>query len=287
MFRGLLAAIVALCACTAPGTNIPREDKVFASALQRYQRTRTLVDKDAVGAPEVPIFMMAEGICRYQLQFPHRGFGVYAAQAVAVALELPALQAVAGSLDLFALRLKSADGAVQLWETLLAWYTRTTLAPLTLYRLGWAYRNASASGFPRESGKEAFDELLLKYPQSPLVPLVMQANKVPWKSTEAATAWSVLPGLGQMYVGEYGNGAVRLAVALSAAAMIVAPVAIGYNRRSELEWRGDWPLLLSAVLGFVILNVDYTVSYEDAIRAVIQFNEREQARFEARHPEAP
>jgi hypothetical protein len=69
--------------------------------------------------------------------------------------------------------------------------------------------------------------------------------------------------------------------------MIVSPVVIGYNRRSELQWSADWPLLLSAVAGLVVLNVDYTVSYEDAIRAVIQSNEREQALFEARHPEAP
>jgi len=69
--------------------------------------------------------------------------------------------------------------------------------------------------------------------------------------------------------------------------MIVTPVVIGYNRRSELQWGADWPLLLSAVVGLVVLNVDCTVSYEDAIRAVIQSNEREQSLFEARHPEAP
>lgn len=227
IFRSVATATLAVCACTAPGTNVPREDKVFASALQRYQRTRVLVDKDVAAVAEAPMFMIAEGLYRYQLQFPPRGFGVYAAQAAAVALELPALQAVAGSLDLFALRLKSTDGAVQIWESLLQWYPHTTLAPLTLYRLGWAYRNASASGFPRESGKEAFDELVLKYPQSALVPLALQANQIPWKSTEAATAWSAIPGLGQMYVGEYGNGGVRLAIALTAAAMIVTPVVIG------------------------------------------------------------
>src|SRR6266581_3372486 len=54
---------------------------------------------------------------------------------------------------------RAVDGAVQIWETLLERYPRSPLRPLTLYRLGWAYHSVAASGFPRDSGDQAFDEL--------------------------------------------------------------------------------------------------------------------------------
>jgi hypothetical protein len=39
--------------------------------------------------------------------------------------------------------------------------------------------------------------------------------------------------------------------------------------------------------GLIVLNVDYTLSYQDAMRGVVEFNDRVEADFEARHPEAP
>jgi hypothetical protein len=42
-----------------------------------------------------------------------------------------------------------------------------------------------------------------------------------------------------------------------------------------------------AVGGLVVLNIDYTLAHQDALRAVMQFNEREEMRFEDRHPDAP
>jgi hypothetical protein len=266
---------------------IPRDDRVFGTALTRLERTRRVVSEMAPGAPESSLFMMAEGLYRYRLEFPKRSLGVYLAQAAAVAIELPALQSIAGSMDLFQLRLKTSDGAVQAWETLLAWYPQSALRPLALYRLGWAYRSASVGGLPRESGDEAFDELIAAHPHSTLSALALDAKNAPWKSTDAATAWSLIPGVGQMYVGEYRNGSARLAVGLASIGMILVPGVIGYGRRDELTWGRDWPLLATAIGGLILLSVNYSLAYEDAIRGVVEFNEREQQRFELRHPDAP
>jgi hypothetical protein len=92
-----------------------------------------------------------------------------------------------------------------------------------------------------------------------------------------------------MYAGEPLNGAVRLSVAVLAAAMVVAPAVVGYSRwrGDELTWSSDWPLLATAIAGLIIFNVDYSLAYQDALRAVMQHNEREERRFEDRHPEAP
>jgi hypothetical protein len=274
-------------ACSHSTVIIPRDDRVFATALTRLERTRQVVSEMAPGAPESSLFMMAEGLYRYRLEFPKRSLGVYLAQAAAVAIELPALQSIAGSMDLFQLRLKTSDGAVQAWETLLAWYPQSALRPLALYRLGWAYRSASVGGLPRESGDEAFDELIAAQPRSTLSALALDAKNAPWKSTDAATAWSLIPGVGQMYVGEYGNGSARLAVGLASIGMILVPGVIGYGRRDELTWGRDWPLLATAIGGLILLSVNYSLAYEDAIRGVVEFNEREQQRFELRHPDAP
>jgi hypothetical protein len=175
---------------------------------------------------------------------------------------------------------------VQLWETLLEQAPATPLRALTLYRLGWAYRNTIASGFPGSSDG-VFDALIASYPSSPLAPLAKDAKTVAYKSSRAATAWSIVPGLGQMYVGEYGNGTARLAIALASAAMVVVPAVLAYEHRSDLTWGNDWPLLVTGIAGATILTIDYSTSYEDALRAVLEYNERREAEFESRHPDAP
>ena len=75
--------------------------------------------------------------------------------------------------------------------------------------------------------------------------------------------------------------------ALASAAMIVVPAAIAYGRRDDLSWGGDWPLLATGLAGLFILSIDYTTSYQDALRAVVQFNERAEEDFERDHPTAP
>jgi hypothetical protein len=100
---------------------------------------------------------------------------------------------------------------------------------------------------------------------------------------------SILPGLGQIYAGEKLSGAVRLSVAVVAAGMIFAPAIIGYSRwrDDKLSWSQDWPLLGTAVGGLILFSVDHTLAYQDALRAVMQYNEREERAFEDQHTDAP
>ncbi len=265
---------------------IRRDDATYRRAIAHYQRTRQLVAQTLAPDDDQAIFMQAEGLYRYRFSPPGRGLASLTAQVGASLIDLPVLEAFAGSLDLYSLREKTNDGAVQLWETLLEQAPATPLRPLTLYRLGWAYRSTIASGFPGSS-ELAFDQLAKSYPDSPLAPLARDAQRVASKSAGAATAWSIVPGLGQMYLGEYGSGSLRLAVALASAAMIVVPAVLAYERSSELSWSHDWPLLVTGVAGATILAIDYSVSYEDAVRGVIEFNERREAEFEDAHPQAP
>ncbi|MEP6652379.1 MAG: hypothetical protein ABJA82_03415 [Myxococcales bacterium] len=208
-------------------------------------------------------------------------------EVAAAITDFPALQSIAGSLDLLDLRLRSSDAAVQLWETFLIKYPGSVLRPLTLYRLGWAYRNSGAAGLPRKSGDEAFNALVAEARTEPLANLALKAREIPWKSKDSAAAWSVVPGLGQFYVGDKLSGASRLAIALVALAAIAVPVYVGYTRRTGLAWDRDWPLLAAGVGGLVVLSIDYTASYEDAMRRLVLFNERAEAAFEDAHPDAP
>jgi hypothetical protein len=176
---------------------------------------------------------------------------------------------------------------VQLWESYLLRYPGGAFRPLALYRLGWAYRSTGAAGLPRESGDDAFAQLQREQPGSPLASLAASARQLDWKTKDAASAWSVVPGLGQMYVGRTGAGAAYLTVALAATTMILVPLAIGYQRRHELSWGDDWPLLAVGIGGVLILSLDYTAAYQDAVARVVQWNEKLEDAFEDAHPDAP
>jgi hypothetical protein len=272
--------------CTTSALVRP-DDPVFRSAQARLASTMERVEHEQPSKEERVLFLQAESLYRYRFDPPPRGALVYLAQGAAAATDFPALQALAGSLDLIDLRLRMYDGAIQLWETLLQRHPATNLRPLILYRLGWAYRSAGAWGLPRESGDEAFELLIHERPGTPLAALAGEAEGIPWKSKDRATALSLVPGLGQLYVGERWNGTVRLAIALAAVAMVAVPVYIGYQRRQDLSWRRDWPLLAVGVGGLVVLSIDYTAAYQDALRGVVDFNERAENAFAARHPDAP
>jgi hypothetical protein len=265
---------------------IARDDDTYRRAIAHYRRTREALTRLAAPEDEQAMFMQAEGLFRYRFAPPSRSAGSYVAQLAASAIDLPALESVAGSLDLYSLRLKSYDGAVQLWETLLAIDGESALKPLALYRLGWAYRNTMASGFPRDS-QAAFDELVASCPNSSLGNLARTARYIPWKSPGSATAWSVVPGLGQFYVGAYRSGLARLGIALVSATMIAVPAVLAYQRRADLEWGRDWPLLVSGAAGAMILTIDYSSSYQDALRRVLDYNERLEAAFEDAHADSP
>lgn len=278
--------VAAFSSCTK-SILIRPSDAAFVEAQAKLACTAELVAAATVSEPERQLFMQAESFYRYRFEPPARSPGMYIAQAAAVAAELPALQAFSGSLDLNDLKLKAYDGAVHLWESLLMRFPRTRLRPLTLYRLGWAYRSTGVSGLPREDGDEAFRELLSIDQQIVPPRLVADALHAPWKSKDAASAWSVIPGAAHFYVGEYKNGSIRLAVALAAAVAILWPTVKAVRRRDELTWQHDWPLLVSGFVGFTVLSIDYTSSYEDAMRAVVDFNEYQEQVFRARHPDEP
>lgn len=261
-------------------------DATYRRALDHYKRTRQLVAESLAPDDDQAMFLQAEGLFRYRFAPPPRSASSYFAEGAASIIDLPVLESVAGALDLYGLRLKTYDGAIQVWETLLARDPATPLRPLTLYRLGWAYRNSLASGLPGSSD-DAFDDLVVKDPKSPLVPLAVEARGVEWRSLGSATAWSLVPGLGQIYAGETANGLVRLAIALAAATAVIVPGVIAYQRRNDLGWSHDWPLLAVGIGGAVALAIDYSSSYQDAIRAALEFNEQAEAAFEDRHPTAP
>jgi hypothetical protein len=280
------AAIIALGGACASSVVVTRQDADFAHARERLTRVARVIDDEKPTEEERSMFLQAEGFYRYRFAFPPRSILGYVAQGAAAVTDLPALQSLAGSVDLLDLRLRSYDGAVHLWESLLEQYPSTVLRPQTLYRLGWAYRTAGASGLPHESGDEVFDLLIKENASSRLADLATVAKEVPWKSKSTATALSIVPGLGQIYVGEYANGALRIAVAAAAITMIAVPAYVAYHRREDLQWRTDWPLLALGLGGLVVLSIDYTAAYQDALRAVVEFNEREEDAFETVHPDA-
>jgi hypothetical protein len=43
-----------------------------------------------------------------------------------------------------------------------------------------------------------------------------------------------------------------------AAATLVVPSVIAYERRNDLSWHHDWPLILTGVAGFTVLTSDYS-----------------------------
>jgi hypothetical protein len=282
----VVAVLVAGAGCSST-LLVGSGDATFRDAQQRLARTAELVESSGAPPGERWLFMQAESLYRYRFELPGHSGWSYLAEATAALTDFPAFQALAGALDLGHLRLRSYDGAVQLWESLLREHPRTALRPLALYRLGWAYRSSGASGFPRASGDEAFAELLAQTPALPLADLARSAQQTPWKSKSRATELSLIPGLGQIYVGQVASGVSRLGIALAALAMVLTPAVVAYQRRDDLGWRRDWPLLAIGIGGLVILSIDYTRAYEDAERGVVLFNERAEGAFARRHPTAP
>jgi hypothetical protein len=286
--RGALVIVgaAAISACASVPLVHPT-DPILDRAQRNLARTTALAAASGAPPADQVLFLQAEGLYRYRFQPPPRTFASSLAVAAAAATDFPAFQALAGALDLLELRLRAYDGAVHLWETLLLRSPSSPLRPLTLYRLGWAYRNAAVSGLPRASGDEAWTLLAQEQPQGELTRLAVEARRTPWKSKSAATAWSALPGAGQIYVGETLNGVIRLSIGVVSLAAIAVPAYVAYQRRQDLGWSRDWPLLVTGLAGLIVLSVDYTTAYQDAIRGVVEHNERVEAAFEAAHPEAP
>ena len=268
-------------ACSANSVLIRQDDQTFSIAQQQLQRTEKTVDEFKPEPSERSLFLQAEGFYRYRFLRPERSTGKYLAEAAAAITDFPGFQSLAGSLDLEDLRFRAPDSAVQIWETLLELHPQTKLRPLTLYRLGWAYRSVGAQGLPRTS-PEAFDELIKEQPNSSLAAFAKEAKTIPWKSKETAAVRSLIPGFGQMYLGETRNGLVRLGIAVAALLSVAAPVyaAAHGHHTSSLD-------VAAGVVGLIVLSFDFTSSYDDTMRGVVLWNERAESEFNLANPSAP
>lgn len=269
-------------ACSANSVLIRQDDQTFSKAQQQLQRTEKTVDEFKPEPSERSLFLQAEGFYRYRFLPSERSSAKYLAEAAAAITDFPGFQSLAGSLDLEELRFRAPDSAVQLWETLLELHPQTKLRPLTLYRLGWAYRSVGAQGLPRSSPDEAFNELIKDHPNSSLAAFAKEAKTIPWKSKETAAVRSLIPGFGQMYLGETRNGLVRLGIAVASLVAVAAPfyAATHGHHTSSLD-------VAAGLVGLIVLSFDFTSSYEDTMRGVVRWNERAESEFNFANPSAP
>jgi len=278
MFR-LLAAAGLFCAC-ASSPLIRSDDAEFHAAQERLAATEERVQRQAASPAEAALFLQAESFYRYRWTLQLHDGRAYALQTAAAVLDFGPFSALASGNGIGDLRLQAYDGAAQLFEAHLARFPQSALAPLALWRLGWAYRAGQTEAFPR--GSDAVFTELIRRDDPLLSPLAAEARAAPWKSQDTAVALSVLPGLGQIYAGETLNGVVRMVLAAGFTALMVAPLAIA-ARQGSLGWQR----LAVSTAGFIGLQVVYTTAYQDAQRAALEYDEREEAAFLAAHPSAP
>ncbi len=278
------AAVTLACVCWGCATTAPlrTDDPVFAAAEGHLRESDARLGGTGAPSPDEVLFLQGESLFFYRFALARsRGTRSYAAQAAAAFADFAPLTVLSASQGLLDLRLHAYDGAAQLYTTLASAYPRSARRPAALYRLGWACRSTSEDAFPC-SPRGAMDALQREYPDSPLAPLARDALRVPMKSLDRATTWSILPGAGQIYVGEVLNGTVRLSVGAAFGALALVPI-VAMIRARRFGW---FPSALSAV-GGIGLQVTYTTAYQDAQRAVLEYNERQEAAFEAAHPDAP
>ncbi len=278
------AAVAVACLCWGCATTGPVQsgDPTFAAAERHLAGSAARLRTAQTLSPDEVLFVQAESLYFYRFSLERgRSTQSYAAQAAAALADFAPLAVLSASQGLLDLRLRTYDGAAQLYTTLASRYPDSPLRPLALYRLGWACRNTSGDAFPCSS-RAALETLAREDPGSPLAPLAADALRVPARSLDRATAWSILPGAGQIYVGEVLNGTVRLSVGAAFGALALVPVIVMLR-----EHRFRWGLSALSAAGGIGLQVTYTTSYQDAQRAVLEFNERQEAAFEAEHPLAP
>lgn len=276
MRRLILLALLAGC---AHSPLIRPDDAEFHAAQARLSSTEESARANAP-ADERASFLQAESFYRYRWSLHLHDSRSYALQIVAATLDFGPFSAAASNNGVSDLRLLAYDGAAQLYEAHLARFPEGKLAPLALWRLGWAYRAAQSESFPRGSD-EVFGHLT-KSGDPLLSPLAAEALRTPWKSQDTAVALSIVPGLGQIYAGETANGVVRLVLAAGFAALFAAPLIVAARQDSY-----TWQRLTASTLGFIGLQVVYTTSYQDAQRAALEYDERAEAAFMAAHPAAP
>jgi len=285
MIKSIVLSIIIVLggvSCSTESALIHRDDATFAKAQAHFQDIKKVVDNMNLPASESNLFLQAEGFYQYRFTPAKKSNVKYLAEAASAMTDFPGFQALAGSLDVEDLRFRSSDSAIQLWETLLQDHPNTLLKPLTLYQLGWAYRNAGAQGFPRSSPNEAFDELIQDQPHSNLAMLARDAKKVPYKTKEQARFRSLIPGMGQIYLDEPQSGFSRLGVMVAGLIAMAVPL---YN--AKLGKKQSLSTLAMGFGGLVMLSFNFTNASEDAIHGVIRWNERAESEFQRQHPTAP
>lgn len=278
----------------APSPLIRKDDPIYRHSLSRlssdlgmlsgFGSPDSLHGKPVMREPdplEEALFLQAEAFYHYRLEMRSPGALSMTTQALAASTDFAPLSVWAASSEINQLRMLSYNGAVQLYEDFLSRYPESPLAPLVLYRLGWAYRSISIRGFPGNP-RQPLEVILNRFPQSPLAPFAKELLTIPFKTQENAAAWSIIPGAGQIYIGETANGMVRFSIAAAfASAALLPPIFMIKNRQL------DWPGLLLSATGFIGLQVSYTFAFQDAQRGAVLFNEAKEKGFEERHPNAP
>ena len=79
-------------------------------------------------------------------------------------------------------------------------------------------------------------------------------------------------------------------VVLVGAGLVIVPsvlAALKANRGEHISTSEGLAYAGVAIGGLIVLSIDYTSAYEDAMRGVVQFNERAEAAFDDAHPDAP
>ncbi len=270
----LLLVVMLSIACT-PSPLIRPGDKEFLRAQDRLTASQQRALELAGPGSESTLFLQGESFYRDRFTLRLHGAGSYVAQAAAAAIDFGPLSVLAASNGMADFRLMAYDGAAQLYEAQMTRYPAGKLAPLAQYRLGWAYRSVSLD-WPRNS------EQSFAAAEKAGIALATQASKVPWKSQETAVTLSILPGLGQIYTGETANGIFRMVLAAAFATLAIVPTVAALRTHDA-----SWQRLALATVGLVGLQVVFTTAYQDAQRAALEFNEREEAKFEDAHPDAP
>jgi len=258
---------------------IQRGDLDFARSQERLEATQRRALEQAGPGPESALFLQAESLYRDRFALRLHGAGSMTAQIAAAMVDFGPISSLAAHNGMADLRLLAYDGAAQLYEAQLARFPSGKLAPLALYRLGWAYRSVLLDDWPRTSA-EAHGAVAPSGGE--LAALAKEAQLVPWKSQRYAIKLSLLPGLGQIYAGETANGVVRMVIGLSFLALATVPLLVA-ARNSNATWQ-EFALSSTGLIG---LQVSYTTAYQDAQRAALEFNEREEEKFEHLHVGAP
>lgn len=289
--RGILLLMACLPAWAAGAASVapPAADSGMNAASERYAGTLSLLAPDTATAlfaraparAEAALFLQAEACFLYRPVIHGASALSLAGTALSAITDFAPLGVWSASADEDGLRLLAYDGAVRLYELFLARYPESPLAPFALYRLAWAYRGVSAPLFPRNPDS-CGRELLARFPASPFAPWAGDALQVPYKLQGTAAAWSILPGAGQIYVGKTASGWIRLGLAGACTAAALLPPAFMLRDR-----RVDWAGLAISAVGFIGLQISYTLAFEDAQRGALLFNEDKENRFRASHADAP